>query len=59
VGSDGNKSIVKELSKIATYGWTYRQRAIVCTLKIEGATNIDYAHQIYYEGNILAILPLW
>ena len=32
VGSDGNRSRVKELAGISTYGWNYRQKAIACTL---------------------------
>jgi len=32
VGSDGNKSRVKEISKIGTYGWAYNQMGIVCTI---------------------------
>jgi 2-octaprenyl-6-methoxyphenol hydroxylase len=58
VGSDGNKSKVKELSRVATYGWSYRQRAIVCTMKVE-ESNLKIGQQIYHEGNTLAFLPLW
>jgi 2-polyprenyl-6-methoxyphenol hydroxylase-like FAD-dependent oxidoreductase len=61
VGSDGNKSKVKELSKIPTYGWSYRQKAIACTLSVEGLSEEDNtsAYQIYHDSNILGILPLW
>ena len=61
VGSDGNKSKVKELSGINTYGWSYRQKAIACTLELQGVTPADNtaANQIYHDGNILGILPLW
>ena len=61
MGSDGNKSKVKELSRIPTYGWNYRQKAIACTLKISEELK-DYnksGYQIYYEGNVFAFLPLW
>lgn len=33
VGSDGNKSKVKEVQKIGTYGWSYNQFGIVCTIQ--------------------------
>jgi len=61
VGSDGNKSKVKELSHIPTYGWSYRQKAIVCTFKINETLKEKNTsgYQIYYEGNVFAILPLW
>lgn len=57
MGSDGNKSKVKEMAKIPTYGWSYRQRAVVCSMKV--AENTTLGNQIYHEGNTLAILPLW
>ena len=47
VGSDGNKSKVKELAKIATYGWSYRQRAIVCSMRVK-SLNPTIGHQIYH-----------
>jgi 2-polyprenyl-6-methoxyphenol hydroxylase-like FAD-dependent oxidoreductase len=61
VGSDGNKSKVKELSRIPTYGWSYRQKAIACTLSMEGLDTHSNtsAYQIYHDSNILGILPLW
>lgn len=57
VGSDGNKSKVKELGKIRSYGWSYNQMGIVCTLKL--ANPITTAYQKYYHKNVLALLPLW
>lgn len=57
VGSDGNRSMVKETSKINTYGWSYNQMGIVCTLKLD--RSITTAYQRYRDGNVLAILPLW
>ena len=57
VGSDGNRSKVKELSKINTYGWNYRQKAIACTMKVND--NVTIGNQIYHEGDTLGILPLW
>lgn len=61
MGSDGNKSKVKELSNIPTFGWSYRQKAIACTLSVEGleAKDNTSAYQIYHDSNILGILPLW
>jgi 2-polyprenyl-6-methoxyphenol hydroxylase-like FAD-dependent oxidoreductase len=61
VGSDGNKSKVKELAAIPTYGWSYRQKAIACTLAVDGLApeeNVS-AYQIYHDSNILGVLPLW
>ena len=57
IGSDGNKSKIKELADIRSYGWKYNQTAIVCTLKLD--KNIDTAFQRYYDKNVLAVLPLW
>lgn len=60
VGSDGVTSNVKKLADIPHYGWSYRQKAIVCTMKIDN-TNIENnsGYQIYHDGSVLAILPLW
>lgn len=59
VGSDGNRSRVKELAGIHTYGWQYRQKAIVCTMQIDSSLQNQSGYQIYHDGNVLAILPLW
>ncbi|KAM3133846.1 hypothetical protein pb186bvf_014109 [Paramecium bursaria] len=58
VGSDGNKSQVKELSRIGTYGKNYNQMGLVCTVERENQNN-NVAYQYYLRnGNPLAILPL-
>ena len=59
VGSDGNKSKIKELAGINTYGWAYRQRGIVCTMKINKNIPNYTGYQIYHDKNVLALLPLW
>ncbi len=61
MGSDGNRSKVKELAGIPTYGWSYRQKAVACTLAVEGLSPQEntFAYQIFHDSNILGILPLW
>jgi 2-polyprenyl-6-methoxyphenol hydroxylase-like FAD-dependent oxidoreductase len=59
IGSDGIASNIKRLAGIPHYGWQYRQRAIVCTMAIDPQHLNISAFQIYHDGNVLAILPLW
>lgn len=59
VGSDGITSNIKRLSGISHYGWQYRQKAIVCTMRIDSTFDNTAAYQIYHDGNVLAVLPLW
>jgi 2-polyprenyl-6-methoxyphenol hydroxylase-like FAD-dependent oxidoreductase len=59
VGSDGITSNIKKLAGISHYGWQYRQRGIVCTMKINNPKDNNMAYQIYHDGNVLALLPLW
>ena len=61
VGSDGNRSKVRELNGIANYGWKYNQKAIACTLEMDGLReeNNNQAYQIFHDDHILGILPLW
>lgn len=59
VGSDGINSSIKRLAGISHYGWQYRQKAIVCTMKVDGISQNTTAYQIYHDGNVLALLPLW
>jgi 2-polyprenyl-6-methoxyphenol hydroxylase-like FAD-dependent oxidoreductase len=48
VGSDGNKSKVKELSHIGTYGWSYNQMGIVCT--VQSTTQSSTAYQRFLNN---------
>lgn len=59
MGSDGITSSIKRLAGIPHYGWQYRQKAIVCTMKIDEGIINTAANQIYHDSNVLAILPLW
>jgi 2-octaprenyl-3-methyl-6-methoxy-1,4-benzoquinol hydroxylase len=59
VGSDGIGSSIKRLAGIGHYGWQYRQKAIVCTMRINEHVNNTSAYQIYHDSNVLALLPLW
>ncbi|CAD8051982.1 unnamed protein product [Paramecium sonneborni] len=59
IGSDGNKSKVKECSKIGTYGHSYHQMGIVCTVE-RGDEDNEVAYQTYLSnGCPLALLPLY
>ena len=59
VGSDGAKSKVKQFSKIPTYGWSYNQMGIVCTIETSIKEEKPKAFQRYLTNGPLALLPLW
>lgn len=59
VGSDGAKSKVKQFSKIPTYGWSYNQMGIVCTIEASLKNEKPTAFQRYLTNGPLALLPLW
>lgn len=59
MGSDGITSHIKRLAGIPHYGWQYRQKAIACTMRIDSRYDNTSAYQIYHDGNVLALLPLW
>ncbi|CAK55736.1 unnamed protein product (macronuclear) [Paramecium tetraurelia] len=59
IGSDGNKSKVKECSNIGTYGHSYHQMGIVCTVERTDQDS-EVAYQTYLSnGCPLALLPLY
>lgn len=57
VESEGNLNVVKDNSNASSYGWSYNQMDLVCTIKLN--QNLTTAFQRYKDGNILSILPLW
>jgi len=57
VGSDGNRSVVKKLMKINTWGWSHKQRAIVATVK--STVQTETLWQRYCERGPVALLSLW
>ncbi|MGE3623881.1 MAG: UbiH/UbiF/VisC/COQ6 family ubiquinone biosynthesis hydroxylase [Bdellovibrionales bacterium] len=57
VGADGRQSASRRLAGIRTYGWTYDQTAIVCTLAhTRPHHNIAVEH--FLPGGPLATLPM-
>ncbi|KRX05739.1 hypothetical protein PPERSA_09879 [Pseudocohnilembus persalinus] len=59
VGSEGRGSNVKKISKLETYGWSYNQMGIVCSIRINRLEENNQAYQRYLGSGPLAILPLW
>jgi 2-octaprenyl-6-methoxyphenol hydroxylase len=57
VGADGRDSGVAARAGIRRQGWDYRQTALVCALAVE-RPHQGVAHQIFFPGGPLAILPL-
>jgi 2-polyprenyl-6-methoxyphenol hydroxylase-like FAD-dependent oxidoreductase len=58
VGSDGKNSKVKQAANIPTYGWSYSQMGIVCTIQA-GQQPVPTAFQRYLPNGLIALLPLW
>jgi 2-octaprenyl-6-methoxyphenol hydroxylase len=57
VGADGRRSLVRQSAKIRTYGWDYRQAALVTTVAME-KPHQGVAHELFLPGGPFAILPL-
>lgn len=57
VGCDGGNSIVKKLFNIPTFGWSHKQRAIVCTVKVDDITETLW--QRFLKTGPLALLSMW
>lgn len=57
VGADGRQSFTREWMGINTRGWTYRQRAIVCTVTHENPHNNIAIEHFRPEGPF-AVLPM-
>ena len=57
VGADGARSQIRERAGIVTYGWSYRQSGIVCTVAHERPHN-GRAEEHFLPGGPFAILPL-
>ena len=63
IGADGNNSIIRRLSNITTYGWSYGQEAIITIVKLQSNDLNDLenntAFQKYLSTGPIAMLPLW
>lgn len=57
VGADGRKSQCREMAGIPTYGWNYRQTAIVCTIK-HSKPHKNVAVEHFQPGGPFATLPM-
>jgi 2-octaprenylphenol hydroxylase len=57
VAADGAQSLVRQLSGISSYGWSYQQQAIVATVETE-KPHQDTAWQRFLPSGPLAFLPL-
>jgi 2-octaprenyl-6-methoxyphenol hydroxylase len=57
VGAEGKASPVRDAAGIRTYGWPYRQIAVVATVHLE-AGHGGLAHELFLPGGPLALLPL-
>jgi len=57
VGADGSNSNIRQLSGIEDYGWEYKQKALVATVKPE-QSHQNTAWQRFLEEGPLALLPL-
>lgn len=57
VGADGRQSQVREALKIRSYGWPYRQSALVTTVHL-GAGHGGTAYEMFLPDGPLAVLPL-
>ncbi len=57
IGADGRQSFTREWMGIGTRGWTYRQRAIVCTVTHDNPHNNIAIEHFRPEGPF-AVLPM-
>ncbi len=57
VGADGRKSLCRELAGIPVYGWSYKQTAIVCTIK-HSKPHHNVAVEHFQPGGPFATLPM-
>ena len=57
VGADGSRSSVRELAGLTARGWSYRQQAVVATIKTE-RHHRETAWQRFMPDGPLAFLPL-
>lgn len=57
VGAEGRASKVRQAAGIRTFGWDYRQRGVVATVRL-AQPHGGVAHEYFLPGGPLAILPL-
>ncbi|RHZ25765.1 hypothetical protein DYB26_002522, partial [Aphanomyces astaci] len=56
VAADGGKSMIRKLSALGTWGWTYDQQAVVATVKTDQINTT--AFQRFLPSGPIALLPL-
>ncbi|ETW02150.1 ubiquinone biosynthesis monooxygenase COQ6 [Aphanomyces invadans] len=56
VAADGGKSMIRKLSALGTWGWTYDQQAVVATVKTDQINTT--AWQRFLPSGPIALLPL-
>lgn len=57
VGADGVSSVVREKSGISSVGFSYNQKGVVCTVKLEDPYNTTAWQRFLPEG-VIALLPV-
>jgi 2-octaprenyl-6-methoxyphenol hydroxylase len=57
VGAEGRGSTVRQAAGIDTFGWTYGQSGVVCTVRMERPHG-NVAHEYFLPDGPFAILPL-
>ena len=57
VGADGRKSQCRAMAGIGTYGWSYKQTAVVCTIQHSFSHN-NVAVEHFQPGGPFATLPM-
>jgi len=57
VGAEGRDSVIREAAGIGAQGWTYRQTAVVATVRL-ARPHGGVAHEFFLPAGPFAILPL-
>eukprot|EP01091_Cochliopodium_minus_P011915 TRINITY_DN349_c0_g1_i2.p1 TRINITY_DN349_c0_g1~~TRINITY_DN349_c0_g1_i2.p1 ORF type:complete len:512 (-),score=130.84 TRINITY_DN349_c0_g1_i2:24-1559(-) len=58
VGSDGFNSVVRRKSDISHVGWSYNQKGVVATVKVD-SLNTTAWQRFLPDGDVIALLPLF
>ena len=57
IGADGARSWLRKVAGIRTSGWSYRQTAMICTVR-HPLPHHNVAHERFLPGGPFAVLPL-